>query len=413
MKRLVLIFLFLTLSLSISAQMGNEKWNEDIKYLQSNLTNKHYNLFALRSEADFTKELNNIIAKSNNLTDFQVALKVQQALAKQGDTHTNLSFKKFIDKNEILPLGLYFFGNDIHITLTTSENKELMGGKILAVNDFDIKTITDSLSTLFPNENSGIFRNRIPEILPLNQVLRNFGFSKTDAVKIKYEKDGKIAEKTVFPSIITKENRVRITPKTLTFVQENKKKYFEKKYFDQEKILYVLYNVCTTNEKRNSSSENPLSFEEFEDSVFKIIKDNKVDKLIFDMRQNGGGSSKQGREFVKKLSQNRDINKKGHLFVVLGRDTFSSAILNATDFQDETKAIFVGEETSGKPNHYGEIQSFELPNSKLKLTYSTYYFIRTKKKNVNTIKPDYLVETSFNDYVNGIDPVFEFIKSYH
>jgi Periplasmic protease len=411
MKRLVLIFFFF-LSLGISAQMGSEKWSEDIKYLQNNLTNKHYNLFALRSEADFTKDLNNIIAKSDNLTDFQTALKLQQALTKQGDTHTNLSLKKFINKNEILPLGSYFFGNDFYITLTTSENEELLGGKILAINDFDIKTVTDSLSTLFPNENSGIFRNRIPEILACNQTLKNFGFSKTDAVKIKYEKNGKISEKIIFPSVITKENRVKITPKNLTFVQENKKKYFEKKYFDQEKILYVLYNVCTTNEKRSSSSENPLNFGEFEESVFKIIKDNKVDKLIFDMRYNGGGSSKQGREFIKKLAQNRDINKKGHLFVVLGRDTFSSAILNATDFQEETKAIFVGEETSGKPNHYGEIKSFELPNSKLKLTYSTYYFIRTKKKNINTIKPDYVLEASFDDYTNGIDPVFEFIKNY-
>jgi len=412
MKKQILI-IFLLLSLGISAQMDKEKWTEDIKYLQSNLTNKHYNLFALRSEADFTKDINNIIAKTDELSDFQIALKLQQALAKQGDTHTNLSLKKFIDKNQVLPLSSYFYGNDLYVTLTNSENKELLGGKILAINGFDIKTITDSLSTLFPNENLGIFRTRIPEILPFNQALKNFGFSKADDVKIKYEKDGKISEKTVIPSVITKENRVKITLKALTFAQENKRKYFEKKYFDQEKILYVLYNVCTTNEKNNPASDNPLNFGEFEDSVFKIIKDNKVDKLIFDMRYNGGGSSKQGREFVEKLAANKEINKKGHLFVVLGRDTFSSAILNAADFQDQTKAIFVGEETSGKPNHYGELQSLELPNSKLKLTYSTFYFIRTKKKNVNTIKPDYLVETSFNDYVNGIDPVFEFIKSYH
>ena len=401
------------MSFGISAQMGSEKWTEDIKYLQSNLTNKHYNLFALRSEADFTRDLNNIIVKTDKISDFQIALKLQQTLAKQGDTHTNLSLKKFINKNEVLPLGSYFFGNDIYITLTNSENKELLGGKILAVNGFDIKIVKDSLSTLFPNENSGIFRNRIPELLPLNQVLKNFGFSKTYAVKIKFEKDGKTSEKTILPSAITKENRVKITPKFLTFIQENKKKYFEKKYFEKEKILYVLYNVCTTNEKKNPSSDNPLSFGEFEDSVFKMVKDNKVDKLIFDIRKNGGGSSKQGTEFIKKLAENKEINKKGHLFVVLGRNTFSSAILNATDFQENTKAIFVGEETSGKPNHYGEIISIELPNSKLKLTYSTYYFIRTKKKNVNTIKPDYIVEDTFDDYVNGIDSVFEFIKSYH
>jgi hypothetical protein len=95
--------------------------------------------------------------------------------------------------------------------------------------------------------------------------------------------------------------------------------------------------------------------------------------------------------------------------VVLGRATFSSAILNAMDFKRLTNAIFVGEETSGKPNHFGEVKSFQLPTSKLSVNYSTKYFKMTDE-NVNTIAPDVKIEMSFSDFMKGVDPVYEWVK---
>ncbi len=42
--------------------------------------------------------------------------------------------------------------------------------------------------------------------------------------------------------------------------------------------------------------------------------------------------------------------------------------------QLQTNPILVGEPTGGKPNSYGEISSFLLPNSGLVVNYSTKYF---------------------------------------
>ncbi|MCZ4695106.1 hypothetical protein [Ancylomarina euxinus] len=94
---------------------------------------------------------------------------------------------------------------------------------------------------------------------------------------------------------------------------------------------------------------------------------------------------------------------------MIGRKTFSSAIINAMDFKNQTEVILIGEETSGKPNHFGEIRSFDLPHSKLNVTYSTKYFKETDE-DINTIVPDVRVETSFEDYMKGVDPVYEWIK---
>ena len=71
--------------------------------------------------------------------------------------------------------------------------------------------------------------------------------------------------------------------------------------------------------------------------------------------------------------------------------------------------IFVGEETGGKPNHFGEVRSFKLPNSGLEVSYSTKYFKKSDKY-INSFTPDYIIKESFVDLKKGIDPVYDWIE---
>ena len=160
---------------------------------------------------------------------------------------------------------------------------------------------------------------------------------------------------------------------------------------------------------RSEEAEKVPSFKEFEEKAFKTIENESVEKIIFDIRHNGGGSSLQGTEFIKRLARLLETNTNIKTYVVIGRATFSSAILNAMDFKRMTNAVFVGEETSGKLNHYGEVRNFQLPISKLSVNYSTKYF-KVTDEDVNTIAPDVEIEVSFSDFIKGIDPVYEWIK---
>ena len=72
-----------------------------------------------------------------------------------------------------------------------------------------------------------------------------------------------------------------------------------------------------------------------------------IKKVIFDMRHNGGGSSAQGTALIKAIAKKKNINQKGTLFVVIGRQTFSSAIINTVDFKKHTQATILGEPTAG------------------------------------------------------------------
>jgi hypothetical protein len=97
--------------------------------------------------------------------------------------------------------------------------------------------------------------------------------------------------------------------------------------------------------------------------------------------------------------------------VVIGRKTFSSAIINTVDFTNLAEVVTVGEGTGGRPNHFGEIKRFVLPESKLVVNHSTKYFTLVEE-DVPSILPQFLAPISFDDYMRGIDSALETIRTH-
>ena len=151
------------------------------------------------------------------------------------------------------------------------------------------------------------------------------------------------------------------------------------------------------------------SFVDFEQTVFKTIRERPIKKLIVDMRFNSGGSSLQGTDFIKQLAGYDFLNKRNMMYVVIGRRTFSSGILNVLDFKRLTKAVTIGEETAGRPNHFGEVEILKLPSSQMSVYYSTHYFKWSNEKK-DSIEPDVKCPVSFTDYKNGVDPVYDYVR---
>jgi hypothetical protein len=62
------------------------------------------------------------------------------------------------------------------------------------------------------------------------------------------------------------------------------------------------------------------------------------------------------------------------LFVIIGRRTYSAAQIGATQIEQHTSAIFVGEPTGSSPNFVGEDVATQLPYSKLMFSVSDRYW---------------------------------------
>lgn len=413
MKKLILLLaIAFNLQPTLAQQTTSINWNTDLDFLANELSKKHNNFFTVRSPKDLRAGIEAIKSKSGEQSDFQTALKTQQLLASFGDSHTSLNFTQLFDQSQILPFQVVWISDGLYIDKTTAPNKDLLGQRLLAINGTPVATVIDSLSTLFTIDNRAVIKSKAPMYIGCLQILSNFGFTDTEQAELTLS-NGKT--RVLKPAGKSPTEIVSFKPDSLCFSAANKNVFFTDRYFPDEKIYYMLYNVCGGREvelaygNAQKAATQP-SFEEFAENAFQTLKTQNIDKIVFDMRNNGGGSSSQGTQFIKLLAAFLTENPHISTYVVTGRRTFSSAILNCMDFKQLTNAIFVGEETAGKPNHFGEVRSFQLPSSRLGVMYSTKYFKRSDQ-NISTLTPDVPIESSFEDYAKGIDPVFEWIKN--
>lgn len=122
----------------------------------------------------------------------------------------------------------------------------------------------------------------------------------------------------------------------------------------------------------------------------------------------GGDNTIGEAQIVKPIAARADLNSKGHLYVLIGPKTFSAAMNNAAQFQDDTRAITVGETIGEKPNSYQEPRQFRLPNSHLVVRASTLFYT-FRKTGDNAVRPSKEILPSWEDVKGGRDPVLDWV----
>jgi C-terminal processing protease CtpA/Prc len=175
------------------------------------------------------------------------------------------------------------------------------------------------------------------------------------------------------------------------------------RYLPDSRTVYIHYRACAEMKDR--------PFDAFAAEVLDFIDNQQVDRVTLDLRYNGGGNSAIAQPLIRGLSQRDEFAEEGRLFVIIGRRTFSSALLNSLDLRDNTGALFVGEDTGGKPNHFGEVGFFVLKGCGAIVTYSKKHFVRYETDEPS-LSPDIEVDISFSDYIACRDPVLQTILDY-
>jgi C-terminal processing protease CtpA/Prc len=153
-----------------------------------------------------------------------------------------------------------------------------------------------------------------------------------------------------------------------------------------------------------------VSLEDNVKKLFQMVDANPVKKLDIDVRQNSGGDfTKARRSLIPEIKRRPAINQKGSLFVIIGRRTFSAAMVNSLDLRKDTNAYLVGEPIGELPNSYSENDEMTLPNSKIVVSYSTRYYKFVDGENV--VMPDKRIDPTWADYKSGRDVVLDWILS--
>jgi hypothetical protein len=175
-------------------------------------------------------------------------------------------------------------------------------------------------------------------------------------------------------------------------------------------IAYVQFNAVQ--DRPPAGAKPGETVEAFFTKVFDYVEANKIDKFVLDMRLNGGGNNYLNLPLTIGMIKSR-VNKRGNLFVIIGRETFSAAQNTVNELEKYTNAIFVGEPTAATPNHFGDARNVVLPHSKISIRASTLWWQDMDPRDTRKwTAPQIAAELTSTDYKASIDPAMAAILKF-
>ncbi|MFL6786407.1 MAG: hypothetical protein ACJ8E0_09095, partial [Sphingomicrobium sp.] len=133
-------------------------------------------------------------------------------------------------------------------------------------------------------------------------------------------------------------------------------------------------------------------------------------KLIVDLRLNYGGNMDLRSGYIRELIKAEDDDTQ--LYVLSARGSFSATEAILVDLRRLTKAVFIGEPASSKPNSYGDGYRSRLPNSKIAVQTSIFWHQLGGQANLPWTGVQLATPLTFADYAAGRDPALEAALDY-
>jgi hypothetical protein len=267
-----------------------------------------------------------------------------------------------------------------------------------------LEEATRKVSTLYAAENESAVKDKARRWLASPEALTAIGLLE-DAKSGRYtviDASGKQRDIVLTP--LTRKSRpvfVRAgdTPANETLPSRRvQRTRYGQDWLADSKTLYCWYDSCA------NLANHPVSA--WCQEVLKAIEEKSPERMVIDLRRNGGGNSALLLPLTLGLKLRPAMCEKGRLIVLIGPGTYSSAMLNALELRNWTNAVLIGQPTGGSPNEFGEIKFQTLPHSKWQVQYSTRYFQKTND-GAKTAKPDVEVQASIADYLAGRDPALD------
>ena len=403
------IALLLSFTLPAQNQLSAEDWRADLRFLQNTIHQDYPFLFKKVSKEDFDQEVEKLYQAIPNLQEHEVVAGLVRLVSSFKYGHTMIRPTKF---NQ-LPLNFYHFSDGVFVEGVHQDYKNCLGAKVLKVEGMPIEKALEAIYPVVPAENDQYFKGYGLNYLRIAEILHAQGVTKSlqDKITLTLEKDGKSFEQSFttvpaqrFPQAygFTQAQNdwlpLREQDKTPYYLKHLDKNYYYE-YLPDTKTVYVRYSQVVPDD----TEDIPTFF----GGVFDFIEQNEVDKLVLDVRLNGGGNNYNNKVVVTGIIKSK-INEPGKFFVIIGRRTFSACQNLVNEFDNYTNAIFVGEPTGENINFYGDNRQVKLPKSQLTAYLSwAWWQDKPQWENADWTTPHLAAEISAEDFRTNRDPVLD------
>jgi hypothetical protein len=363
-------------------------WHEDLAALTTELS--HHPNFAHAAGAGWRDDAQKLDQSLATLDDAHIITEMIRLTAALHDSHTRL----FPSYDKRYPVQLIDFEDGLYVAGAEPAAAFAIGKKVTAIDHRPVDAGRALIAALVPAENDAFLSGEWPYLLENPTVAEGTGLAHAGKLVLSIADGSAARDLELVPG-----KGVDVAPpkvKPLHLDAPGPYAYWNK-YVAEQHLLYLQYNACENDKRTEPFSALAASTLEFVDS-------HPVDRFVIDLRSNQGGNSAILEPLISGLENRPAL--LGRVFVLIGRTTFSSAVIGASELATKLGAVLVGTPTGGNPNGYGEIKVFHLPHSQLIGQHSTKLFA-DKVFRGNTIEPDVRVHVVADDWFSGRDPAMD------
>jgi hypothetical protein len=379
--------------------VDSAQWRADLEFLRTNLPKRHINAFHAVSQEAFESALDRLEAEASSQDADERLVGLFRTVNLIGDGHTSIRLPA---DRAYFPIEIQEFGGEFRVARAAPGFEQALGTRVLDINEAPIGEIMNRTLELTPaDENSSLRRALAVNYLGVGVILHGLDIIPNRALgHYTFEDDNGHIFTMDLPSSPSRNKADWVRPHAQVFLADQ----------HQGEPFWCVDVASARTVYCDFKSYDGLAARSA--AMIKLVSQVGPEKLVIDMRDNGGGDNTVGeRHLIVPIKRVGSINRKGHLFILIGSQTFSAAMNNAAQFRAQTAATLVGETIGEKPNSYQEPREMTLPNSKLVIRYSTRWYAFAPK-GLNAVDPDVPVKWSWSEYAAGQDAVLNYALAF-
>jgi len=381
-----------------------QEWQEDARFLRNEMAEKHADLFSLVDSTKWESVTGEMVNRIPSLREPEILMELTRLAGFPGDGHTFPFIMAPCFDLHSFPLILHGFPEGWYVVRAARGMSDLTGTRLLAIQGIPIEKIYNTYPQLIAWENQQSRKEHFTHVAVMAEWLLYHGIiSNTDEAAFTFRTvSGDTVVHTMasipFWPYFMWSNITPIDNDEPPVYTAPRRDAYTFRPLEGGKALYIQFNQCVEPPEGPTATAFALDVE-------RHLRDYPVERCIIDLRNNDGGQ-RIYTELLRVVRDNASINRRGRLFVLIGRRTFSAAVMFTTELQLQTNALFIGEPTGQGPIFYSRPRLIELPHSGLLFAVSSYHNVAGLPFDTRrAIEPDVAVPYGIEDFRHGRDPV--------
>ena len=415
MRMTALLLVSLAVVMSVSAAQARPSAPataaEDVRELGLSIAQLHPNPFRSVSRQRFNAEVDGLAQRAPTLTRNELLVGMLRIVALLGprNGHTGLfpADPSHPSPLHLYPLRLYRFADGVFVV--DAQDRALVRSRVVAIGGVTIDRVFQLVEPLVPRDNDSNLRGLSPMYALTAEVLDGLGIVDADEpASFTLERpDGQRSDVPLspitgpryagafadpifghYPSVLPAASRPLYLAGSARVLWATK--------LARGKAVYVGFNSVR--------APTPVFLERLQ----RLVRGKGVRRVIVDVRLNGGGDNTTYGPLTS-LFRSPVVNRRGRLYLLIGRATFSAAGNFSAEIDRDTRAIIVGEPTGGGVETYADTFPVLLPTVGWYVHIAARYHERKNGRGDRrlAVEPNVRVDLSSAQYFSGRDPVLE------